>query len=146
MNPSSWSLFMILSNSLNSMYKLRGPCTRNVGYFLGMYVLSHYHTVCCLDISFVISNEIVLVCFKICAPVHTTAKLKVIRKAVMPKAVEKTLTGFWIKRSGVIQWALRKTLLLTPVILFELAVTNTSILNTFTRSPLVSVKYTWCLK
>ena len=73
------------------MYKLRVPCTRNVGYFLGMYVLSQYHTFFCLDISFVISNEIVIVCFKICTAVHKTAKLKVIRKDVRPKAVDKTI-------------------------------------------------------
>ena len=49
-----------------------------------------------------ISNEIVIVCFKIYASVHNTAKLKVIRKDAKPKAVDKQLTGFWSKDSGVI--------------------------------------------
>ena len=38
-----------------------------------------------------ISNEIVIVCFKICTAVHKTAKLKIIRKDVTPKAVDKTI-------------------------------------------------------
>ena len=41
-----------------------------------------------------ISNEIVIVCFKICASVHTTAELKVIRNDVTPKAVNKTIQAF----------------------------------------------------
>ena len=46
--------------------------------------------------------EIVIICFEICASVHKTAKLGVIRKDVTPKAIDKTLTGFWSKHSGVI--------------------------------------------
>ena len=56
----------------------------------------------CLDIGFVISNEIVIICIKICTSVHKTVKLKVIRKNVTPKAVDKTLTGFWSKHNGVV--------------------------------------------
>ena len=55
-----------------------------------MYVLSQYHAFVHLDISFIISNEIVIVCFKICACVNETAKLKVIYKNGTPKSVDKT--------------------------------------------------------
>ena len=102
MNPSSWSLFVILADSLYYMHKLRVSCTRNVGYFLGMNVFSQHHTSFCQDIGFVISNEIVIDCFKICASVHKTGKLRVIRNDVTPKAVDKTSTGFWSKHGGVI--------------------------------------------
>ena len=44
MNPGFWCLFVVFADSLCYIYKLRVPCTRNVGYLLGMYVLSQYQT------------------------------------------------------------------------------------------------------
>ena len=67
-----------------------------------MYVLSLYLSLFHLAIRFEISNEIVIVCFKICAFVHNTAKLKVIHKDGTSKAFDKPLRSFWSKHSGVI--------------------------------------------
>ena len=65
-------------------------------------IIVYSHTFYCPDESFLISNEIVTVYFKICACVQKTKKLKVIRKDVKPKAIDKTLICFWSKHIGVI--------------------------------------------
>ena len=65
-------------------------------------IIVYSHTFFCLDVSFMISNEIVIVCFKICACVEETVKLKVIYKNGTSKSVGKILTGFWSKHNGVI--------------------------------------------
>ena len=65
-------------------------------------IAGYSHTFFCLDVSFVISNDIFMVYFKICACVHDTTNLETIRKDATSKAIDKILIGFSSKHSKVI--------------------------------------------
>ena len=68
--------------------KATGTMYQECGILLTYVRITPVPYLFCLDIGFVISNEIVIICIKICTSVHKTVKLKVIRKNVTQKAVD----------------------------------------------------------